>query len=676
MSVNYKQLFDKAYKLHSMGNFDEAEKLYNILIEMSPEDSNTLNLYGLLCIAKKDYQKAITYLSKAVVLSKSPIAVTNLGKAHLSNNEYEKAIRLFQQSLQISPNDDTYYSMAIAYKKMKNLEMSAQCYEKALELNPNNYNAGYNLVVAYKDLKRYKEAINYANKCILLNPKAEEIYSLLSFLYECVNDLKSAVKALEKAAMLDPKQYLYFYNLGVLYSKLHDSENSILNYKKVIALKPDSTAALVNLSLLYRKRNINLSLQYILLAQNNSPKAKNVLLNLAQIYKDMGRNSESIKTADEILNINPKSHEAYSILAMNYMDMCEYTTAYNYYEKALELSPDTPSYLHGKAVALKYLGKTAEFKELMNTVFKKDPNTPEVRITLGMSYLADKEFQKGMELYRARNLNTNFNRFFGNKCWKESDDISGKNVLLYSNCGLGDTLMYARYFNFVAEKAENVIVQTDDALIKILKNNYKNIEFISKKIQCNADYDIAVPIMDIPYMLNMDFSNIPSKEGYIKADDELVQKFSKLDIFNTEKKKIGLFLQGNRRIFKNRFIPQNSVLPFFENQNIQFYSLQISQDISFNENIINFKQYIKDYNDTAAILKNIDLLISIDSSIVHMAGALGVKTFLMLPYTPEWRWFNDCETSSWYNSVKIFKQSKIADWTDVFDRINTCLKKL
>lgn len=677
MSVSYKQLFDKAYKLHNEGNIKEAEKLYNILLEMSPEDFNVLNLYGLLCISKKDSKKAVNLLSKAVVLSKSPYVICNLAKAHLACNECEKALKLFKQAADMNYQDgDLYYSMAITYKKLKKLDMAAQCYEKAIEINPANYNAGYNLIVVYRDLKMYKEAINYANRCLLIKPESEEIYSLLSYLYECVKDLKSAIKALEKAVKINPTQYLYYYNLGVLYSKIFDPENSILNYKKVIELKPNSVAALVNLSCLYRKEDINLSLQYILKAREYSPKAKNVLLNLSQIYKDLYKNNESIEVLNELLESNSNSHEAFSLLGMNYMDIGDYNKALDFYEKAVALQPDNSSYLHGKAVALKYLGRIDEFKALMNTVLKKDPNTCEVRITMGMAYLAEKNFNKGMELYRARNLSTNFNRIFGKKIWQPFESIEKKDIVVYSNCGLGDTLMYARYLNILADKANSVILQTDEPLLSLLQPNFKNIKIINKSAKIGSNFDIAIPIMDIPYVLKMDFSNIPASAGYIKHDTKLAEKFSQLSIFNNKKKKIGLFLQGNKRIFKNRFVPIDYVLPFFEHNEIEFYSLHINKDCPENENLVSLKQYINNYNDTAAILANMDLIISIDSSVVHLAGSMRIKTFLMLPYTPEWRWFNDDKTTPWYDSISIFKQTEIGDWASVADRINKSLAEL
>ena len=137
-------------------------------------------------------------------------------------------------------------------------------------------------------------------------------------------------------------------------------------------------------------------------------------------------------------------------------------------------------------------------------------------------------------------------------------------------------------------------------------------------------------------------------------------------------KKIGLFWQGNKRVFKNRSIPFDEIKKLLS-EPYKFYSFQIDNSEK-HDNLINLSDYINDYSDTASLLKQIDLLITIDSSIAHMAGALGVKTFLLLPYTPEWRWYNDDKKTRWYDSITIFKQTKIGNWASVIERVKNAIK--
>ena len=669
MVQNYKEISDSAFLLHTQNKYDEAEKLYEKLLEISPEDVNILNLYGLLCIAKCKYDKAITLLSKALILKNTSYIQTNLAKAYLSNNETDKAIKLLTQAAEKEPNDDTFYSLAFAYRKVNNNEKAIFYYEKSIEINSNNYNANYNLSIIYKDLNKLDDAIYYANKCSFIKPNNVEIYILLSNLYELNNNIDYAIKALERALLINPNEYLYYYNLGVLYSKLDKIEKSTFNYLNALKINPKSIQTLVNLCVLYKDKDKERALKYILKAKEIAPCEKNVLLNLAQIYRELYKNNKSIDVLNSLLKVDTSKHEAYSLLAMNYMDMGEYNLALNFYNKAIDISPLNINYLHGKAVALKYLGCIEESKKILEYILKINPNEKQSQIILGMMYLTNKDFNNGIKLYRQRSEDTNFKRVFKEKCWDKGDEVKNKNVLLYSNCGLGDTIMYSRYINFLSKITKNIILQTDKTLVSLLSRNFPNISVVPKSKILDEEYDTVVSIMDLQYLLDMDFNNIPYSEAYLKANKELVKYFSNLDIFNNSNKKAGIFWQGNKKIFKNRSINFEVLSSILKLNNISYYSFQIENTVENCDKFINLNKYIKNYDDTAALLSNMDILVTIDSSIVHMAGALGVKTILMLPYTAEWRWFNDTKTTPWYNSVKIFKQTKINDWNDVIARV-------
>ncbi|MCD7880063.1 MAG: hypothetical protein LUG16_09055, partial [Candidatus Gastranaerophilales bacterium] len=181
------------------------------------------------------------------------------------------------------------------------------------------------------------------------------------------------------------------------------------------------------------------------------------------------------------------------------------------------------------------------------------------------------------------------------------------------------------------------------------------------------------------YNMERHFSHIPNSQGWLCADEKKVEYFSKLDKFKSEKKKIGFFWRGNPNIMPNRSIDISFFSKIFEMKNMQFYSLdivkkdEITKKIFEEYNITDCSEYIKNVDDTAAIIKNLDLVITIDSSIVHLAGALGVKTYLLLPNNPEWRWFKDDDKTIWYDSVKIFKQTKQGHWQSVIDRLKNQL---
>ena len=656
---NSTELINQAFALHSANKLDEAEKIYQLLLENNSVDSNLLNLYGLLCIAKCNYSKAIELLSKALIINSNAYIMTNLAKAYYMNSDYEKSILFYNQAADIEPTVDIYYSMAIAYKKLERFDEAINAYKKALDIDSNNYNVLYNLANLHKELGQIDISLSVASKAEFINPNDEDIQTLLATIYELKQDYSKAVVCLEKAAKLS-NNYLYFYNLGVLYSRIKNFDKSIENYRKVLLLQPKHVETLVNLSSVYREIDKNESLSLLREAYEISPDETNVCLSLAQIYKDLFDNKKSLEVLYQLLS-RVQSAEAHSLIAINYMDLLNYSEALKEYNIALALEPSNLNFLHGKAMALKYLGMFDEAKLLLEYIVSKDKKSIQSETTLGMMCLQQKDFHRGMELYIQRSKETKFYNIFKDRIWKKGCSFKDKSVLIYSDCGLGDTIMFSRYIPALLSVAKRVILQTDSELVQIIKNSFSGVDVVSKTEKID-EYDIVIPIMNLAYALDIDFDNIPYSEGYLKAEKKEL---------SSEKLKIGICYQGNKRVFKNRSIPYSVISRLSTIQNIQLYSFQLENSENECDNIINLSSQISNYNDTAGLLQSLDILVTIDSSIAHMAGALGVKTYLLLPYTAEWRWFNDYEITPWYDSIKIFKQKSPACWDDVIDKVKT-----
>lgn len=671
MKANFTALLNNALQLHRDNKLAEAETIYKTLLKMKPDDVNILNLYGLLCLSINKPKDAVDLLSKAVVLNQSAYVISNLAKAYYVSGNIDKAVILYSKAAQIEPSDDIFYSMAIAYKALKKYDEAINSYKQALSFNAENVNALYNLASLYKDMNNIDEAVKYAVRAEFINGEDEDIQTLLSTLYESAADIKKATVHLEKAFKINPK-YIYLYNMAVLKAKADEKNEAIGLYNKVLALNPEHVETLVNIAALYRNIDKNTALTYLKKAYEIKPFEPAVSLAIAQLYRDLNLNDESIKILNEFLE-RTSSAEGYSLLAINFMDLGEYDKALENYNKALAIDIKNLNYLHGKAMALKYLGNTDDARLLMEYIVNKGDKSVQSVTTLGMMYLQEKKFEKGMELYIKRSEDTRFSRIFKDNVWTKGVSLHGKNVLVYSDCGLGDTIMFCRYIPLLKEISAKIVLQTDKELVRVLSNSIPCAGVISKAEELPF-YDAVIPVMNIPYAIGCDFENIPFQEGYITADKDKIDRFKKLDIFNNKKLKIGIFYRGNKNVFKNRSVEFSEISKLFDNLNAVFYSFQIENVENSSEKLINLNSYINDFDDTAALLKCVDILVSIDSSVAHMAGALGVKTFLLLPHTAEWRWFDDVYSTPWYKSVRIFKQTKPSDWQSVIENVREELK--
>ncbi len=668
MNLHYKELSDRAFFYHSNNKLDEAEEIYKRLLNINPDDLNVLNLLGLLYLAKNKPSEAISYLTKAFIIKKTPYIISNLAKAYYMNNEPLEAIKLYKMALSNGETDDIYYSIALAYKKLKDYDSLIANYKKAIEINQKHYNAHYNLSIAYKELGKSEMALFYAEKCTEIKNNDDELYALISGYYEDMKCYGAAIDALRTAILINNKHYLYFYNLAVLLARGGKTDEAEVAYLKSIELNSKHIESYVNLASLYKNKDNEKALDYLKIAYEIAPTEENLVLSLAQTYRALYKNNESIEILNKYINIKPNSGETLALLGINYMDLGDYNQALFYYDMALTIAPDNYNFLHGKAVALKYLGNISQSKKILEYIVSNDKNNIQSSVTLGMMYLAERNFEKGMDLYCLRSKDSKFKDVFKDKIWNKDTDITGKNILLYTDCGLGDTIMYARYLPQIRELANNVTLQTDKELTEILGENFKNINIIKKGIT-PPDYDVVMPFMDVPVAINSNFNEIPYRNSYINVSNDDIKKFSSIPEIEGKNNKIGLCWQGNKRIFKNRSIPYDLIKLFTKNSKYNFYSFQLEEDIEETDNFFNLRKYINSYKDTAALLKNMDLLITIDSSIVHMAGAIGLKTFLLLPQTAEWRWFDDKEKSSWYDSVKIFRQTEAGNWEEVLKRV-------
>ena len=257
-----------------------------------------------------------------------------------------------------------------------------------------------------------------------------------------------------------------------------------------------------------------------------------------------------------------------------------------------------------------------------------------------------------------------------------------KTLLVYCDQGLGDHIMFSRFLPQLKNKFKRVKVYIPGRLVKIMKRSFKeynNIEFLPFKERLPR-YDMSVVFSNLPYYLKTDINTIPFSQGYLKADDKKVMEY-KEKYFQTDKLKVGVCWEAGAagiRDLINRTLNISLFAPLFDVPNVEFCSMQVNPAMD------NYKEYpltdlgstFKSFDDTAAALKNLDLLVTVDTSVLHMAGALGVKTFMFLPYTYDWRWFDGRETTEWYDSVRIFKQTKRMDWSNVIEDMACEIKKI
>ncbi len=462
--------------------------------------------------------------------------------------------------------------------------------------------------------------------------------------------------------------------LGLYYHKINDYVSAQIHLINSVVEKYDDKVATCLEEILTSMNDENALLGIKILRHENHPKNIQIIRDITILAQKLKHFDIAVEFFEKLLKKEPKDFVAWNNYGLVSEELGDWQKAYECYKKALLLNDFfSPNFnlgiisrkLHRFQDSIKYLKKAS----------LQNPNSPQPKYALSMSYMMLKDFKNGYPLY-ANHMTKIMPSDYKNEWDGEKQPDKNICVFVKGGVGLGDIIMYSRYLKYLENNFKKIYFLCPKTFHTLFKRSFPYLEILDAKNPF-YDYDYAITPMHILKLFDLDFNKfVPDTKGYLKADNNLVQKF-KTKYFNNDKIKIGINWHGNRegtRTFFNRSIPIENLEPVFEKlkDKAVFYSVQ--KDDSHVECqkypfIVDLYDDINDFDDTAAIMKNLDLLISIDSSPVHLAGALGVKTYMVLPYANEWRWFVGDDKTIWYDTVEIFRQDKEGDWTSAVQKL-------
>ena len=300
-----------------------------------------------------------------------------------------------------------------------------------------------------------------------------------------------------------------------------------------------------------------------------------------------------------------------------------------------------------------------------------NPENINAQIGLALSYLKMKNYKEGWKYFESRNSFIMQGASDLIKPLWLGEPIQDKILYVYYEAGFGDTIMFARFLPLLKNKCKKVLFMPQPECLKLFEDSQLGVEVLSQNI-CPSDFDFHIPMRSLPYALKV--STEVTDDKYLKAD---LSKVEVKKYFDNNDFKIGINWQGNSGDIKRK-IPLKSFYKLFDLPKTKIYSLQVgegSQQLAGMENIIDLGSTFNDFSDTAAAVENLDLIISNDTSVAHLAGALGKNCWVLLPFVSDWRWGVD-RTCSWYKSLKLFRQKDSGNWDDPFAEVYEELKKM
>ena len=616
-NLNNEDLLKEAYRNHQAGNLEIAARYYQKLLKVNPRHADVLFLVGTLNLQQGKFDLATKFLEKAISIKPDHVAAyNNLGTVLKEQGRFNEAIDTYRKVLTLKPDHAmAYNNLAVVLHKTGRLDEAVVNYRRAIELKSDYFEAYYNIGNVLKEQNILKEAENNYRRAIELKPDYAEAHNNLGITLKEQRMLNEAIVSYNRAIELKPDYAEAHNNLGNALQEQGDLDKAKVSYDKAIELKHDYAEAYNNLGI---------------------------------TLKEQGKLDEALKNYRYAVNLKPDYVKAYNNLGTVLKELGKIDEAIVNYDKAVELNPDF-------AV---------------------------VRFNRSLAFLLAERFEDGWPEYEWR-LRTPYHslRTFKQPKW-DGSPLNGKSILVQSEQGFGDTIQFVRYLPLVQKQGGRVIFECQRELLSFLKCCSGIDEIIVRESDNKqiTQFDEHIYLLSLPGIFNTTLDSIPSNVPYIKVDFDLVKKWG-MRLGHCSNFKIGIVWAGNP-LYKNNRSRSCSLSDFAllaDIPGLAFYSLQKEYASTGvlkppeEMNIINLEKELNDFTDTAAAIANLDLVISVDTVVAHLAGAIGKPVWTLLTSSPDWRWLLDREDSLWYPNMRLFRQTKPDDWDDVFKRVRKAL---
>jgi len=595
---------------------------------------------------------------------------------YLAGN-FPKALTSCQKALQKDKNDDRVLNLyALIQSQLGNQNSAISLLEKAVKINPKNIEAITNLANIYQNKKEFDKALILYKKAIDINPKFAKAYYNAAIAMRELGQSSEAKNLLRQAIEFDSSMVDSYINLSAIYKAEGDTDEAV----SVLENSPQDVRVLASKALLLSEKKMHSEAIEVIgnaLAINTTPELLNdfgIVLSNAKRYDD------ALSAYMQAVAMKNDFDIAYSNLADIFLFLGDEQKAKGALIKAITINPDSAANYVNFGVYLKKIGEIKSAEEAFLKALSIEPANFAACTNLGIINMYLGNYEPGLELYEKRKkpfIKTHKPLWSG-------EDLDGKILFIYHEQGFGDTINFARLLFDRRFEGKNIFFMPQKELYSLFKNSSIPCKTIDFEYITSGDFyfDYHLPLMSLLSIVGVKETAIPQNIQYINIEKTKKNHFDIL-LAGAKGKKIGVVWQGNKDYSGDK---ERSVeLSFFTRLIDDGHTLvSLQKDINENEaelfakesNMYDFSSELSSFSDTAALIDNLDLVITIDTSVAHLSGAIGVKTFILLPYVPDWRWGVNGEKTKWYDSVILFRQHTRNDWRSVFDDVYTSVKSL
>ena len=630
-SSSVQGLQQTGFQLLQQGRVEEAWNVFHEVLRLDPNEALAHHMVGLIAMQSGQLEMGVDSVRRSIALNPAdPVAYGNLGNGLSALGHVDEALAAFA---------------------------------KALALNPAFLDALNNRAILLGRLGRHAEALEDYDRALAIEPRAAFVHSNRAEALKGLDRAEEALASYSQAIAFDPNGADLFYNRASLQASLRRREAAEADYRRAIALQPDHLQAHVNLGNLLadldRPAEALDSYDQALALQPDLPPA---LSNRADTLRMLGRHQEALDSCGRAIALDPILSDALINRAAVFFELARHREAAADYEAALRLAPDRA----------------------------------EAETHYGCTLLALGDYEAGWARYEARaRITEDRSRFvadraFGRPQWRGDEPLEGKTILLHSEQGLGDTLQFCRYADLVKAEGARVVLEVEKPLVPLLRT-LAGADAVVEKGAALPDFDLHCSLMSLPAALRTTLDTVPAGVPYLHADSDKAKAWAER-LGERRRPRVGLVWSGGFRpdrpqlwgVNRRRNIALELLAPLAA-ADVDFFSLQKGQPAEGElaeleargwdgPAIANFTGDLDDFADTAALVENLDLVIAVDTSTAHLAGAMGKPVWLLNRFDSCWRWMTGRTDSPWYPTLRLFRQETSGEWGPVVDDVVRALR--
>jgi tetratricopeptide (TPR) repeat protein len=572
---------------------------------------------------------------------------------HQQAGRMAEAEKLYRQVLaQAADNDEALHGLAGIAFAAGRPDASIGLLHQAIAVRPGAANYHFNLGRVLLKVGRHESAVAAFDQALALRPDFAEAHNERGIAVANLGRIDDSVAAFSRALALRPEYVEAHNNLGIALTNKGKFDDAIASCRRAIALRPTYAEAFNNLCV---------------------------------ALKNAGSFEEACAAGRQAITLNPQMAEGWSNLGLALRGAWKYEDAIAAFRRAVGLWPKSAQMHVNLGVALHEIGRSYEAADCCRAAMAVHPDFPMAHWNLSLIYLQQGDYARGWVEHEWRwqaYIDRMPPRDFAQPRW-DGADLSGRRILLHVEQGFGDAIQFARFVPMVAARNGRIVLECQSSLGRLFAGQtWAGVERVVGQGDDLGEFDVHCPLVSLPLAFGTTLATIPAEMPYLRAESGVVDRWRERLRTGSARLNVGLVWAGKTIPDPRRTIGLAGLGPLAEVADVRFVSLQKgggseeAQRPPSGMEWVDWTAELTDFADTAALMEALDVVITIDTAAAHLAGALGKRAWVLLPYSPDWRWLRSGETSPWYPTMRLFRQRVFGDWSAPIAEVVEALRSL